>query len=230
VANDFKIKIGGYSIPALLEDSIKIKKKTLIFENFFENSMSSSTTVVNTLSGRILIDLRPDIRNIQFELVDGSLKELNLDKDKKFTSDIVQVFLIMAIHFKVPYFQLIDSNLLLANSAFDENASIEMILERLNEYEQYANAMIAFDVDTLVGVSESMSDSAMSESLSYSIQNSRVWQQIILHSFKSQFAKAGDKMEDHRWCIFISSSAFLINQFKKLAKFDLSSYEYNLKV
>ncbi|RMZ96816.1 cell division control 48 [Brachionus plicatilis] len=223
VANDFQIKIGGYSIPNLIKD-FNIGKLTQQYKKFF------SSQEMYSLSGRVLIDLREEYSSIQFELIDGKLKEISLDNQKiKFACDLVSILLVLALIFKVPYFQLIDSNFILSNSAYEQSTAIEFILEKLNEYEQYKNSMIVFDADTLVGISESMSDSFMSESLSYSIQNSSIWQQIILHSFKSQFAKSNqnNKEDQHKWCIFISSSEFLINQFKKLAKFELSKKEFD---
>lgn len=226
VANDFQIKIGGYSIPHLLRDNNMSDLEKELSKNFQQGE-------IDQLSGRVLIDLRSSISNIQFELVNGKLKEVMLNKDEiKFTSDLVPTLLVLAVMFKVPYFQLIDSNLVLADSAFEQNTMIEMILEKLNEYEQYDNSMIVFDADTLVGISESMSDSSMSESLSYSIQNNSVWQQIILHSFKGKFGKKGqkNKIDEHKWCIFISNSEFLINQFKKLTKLNLCNEENELNV
>ena len=97
------------------------------------------------------------------------------------------ILLLFAILFDVPYFQLIDTELILSNAAFDKNTAIEVILEKYSEFKHYVNAMMVYDADTLVGISESMSDSSMNESLSYSIQNSRIWQQIILQSFKANF-------------------------------------------
>lgn len=88
--------------------------------------------------------------------------------------------------------------------------------------------MIAFDADTLVGISESMSDSAMSESTSFSIQNSRIWQQIVLQSFK--FKSSNNYKDQHKWCILISSSEFLINQFKKTLRFEMCQKERDLMV
>lgn len=222
VANDFQIKIGGYSIPVLLKN-YDISGLTGKFSDCFTKEERSK------LTGRVLIDLRSNISNIQFELVDGELKEIALNKDDiKFTSDLVPMLLVFAVMFKIPYFQLIDSNLIMSNSAFEQSTAIEMILEKLNEYDQYEDSMMVFDADTLVGISESMSDSSMSESLSYSIQNTSIWQQVILHTFKGKFAKR--EGEKHKWCVIISSSEFLITQFKKLTKFELCKEEFEYKV
>ena len=94
-------------------------------------------------------------------------------------------------------------------------------------------AKVASDFQIKIG-------SALSESLSYSIQNNAIWQQIILHSFKAQFAKADasvrktvqtkSQFERHKWCLLISSSEFLINQFKKLTNFEWCAKEKELKV
>lgn len=242
VANDFSIKIGGYSIADLLKEN-NIKEMSKRLRNCFEQGEKEN------LTGRVLIDLRPNIRNIQFERKDGSLKEVNLNEEKRFASDLVPILLLFAIIFDVPYFQLIDTELILSNAAYDENTAIEIILEKYSEYKQYVNAMFVYDADTLVGISESMSDSSMNESLSYSIQNSRIWQQIILQSFKANFALKEDttsnnqrsylpsfgspksaSFTDHKWCVLISSSEFLISQFKRLVKFEYCQVEADLLV
>ena len=222
VAKDFQIKLGGYLIPQLLNESNISRFNTELKQKF-------SYEEYNKMSGRILIDLRENFKSIQIELVNGNIKEIELDSEKKFTGDIIPLLLSISIIFKVPFVQLIDSNLLLSNAAYDENTALEVILERYSEFEQYPNSLFIFDVDTVVGISESMSD--MSDSSSYSIQNARIWQQVILHTFKSPFAKKTDRLTDHKWCIIISSSEFLINQLKRITKFDYSikEKEYRLK-
>lgn len=223
VADDFQIKIGGFSIPELLlSESDLDKLETNLKANFDADDLAK-------MSGRILIDLRPDFLSIQMEYIDESLKEINLARSRRFTSDIVTILLQLAMLLEVPYFQLIDSSLALASSAFDENSIIEMIIEKLNEYEQYEDSMLVFDADTLVGISESLIDSStQQDTLSYSFQNGHIWQQIILNSFKSEFAsQQGVK---HRWCVIISSNEFLINQFKKMTKFEYCGKEEELLV
>ena len=222
VANDFQIKLGGYSIPLLLSDD----KHNL---NEIEDKLKLFFKQDDFFTGRVLIDLRSDFHNIQFELVDGGLKELELNKNKKYVDDLIPILLKLAFHLKVPYFQLVDSNLILSNSAFDENLMLEMVLEKLNEYDQYEDSMLIFDADTLVGVSESLSDSSFSPSSSYSIQNSRLWQNVLLHNFKSAFSKESSKNSKHKWFIIISSSEFLIDQLKKLTKFKHCEKEFELK-
>ena len=223
VADDFQIKIGGFSIPELLLTETNLESLALNLKSNFQDDD------LKKMTGRVLIDLRPDFLNIQMELIDeGGLKEINLSKNRRFTSDLVTVLLQLAILLEVPYFQLIDSSLALANSAFDENSIIEMILEKLNEYQQYDNSMLVFDADTLVGISESLIDSANTDTLSYSFQNGHLWQQIILNVFKSEFSSQfGAK---HRWCVIISSNEFLINQFKKMTKFEYCHKESSFLV
>ena len=226
VASDFQIKLGGYSIPSLLSkenenNSFNLNTIGDSIEKFFKNS--------DSFTGRVLIDIRPSFNNIQFECSDGSLKELFLKKEKNFVNDLIPFVLKLALKLNVPYFQLIDSNLVLSSLAFDENLILEMILEKLNEYEQYDDSMLIFDADTLVGVSESMSDSSFSPSSSYSFQNSRIWQNVLLHNFKSTFSKS--KNGKHKWFIIISSTEFLINQLKKQTNFKYceKEFEYSYK-
>jgi len=242
VANDFSVKIGGFTIADLMKEN-RINDMSKKLRDCFGPGEKEN------LTGRVLIDLRPNIRNIQFERKDGKLKEVGLSEEKRFTSDLVPILLLFAIIFDVPYFQLIDTELILSNAAFDENTAIEAILEKYSEYKQYVNAMMVYDADTLVGISESMSDSSMNESLSYSIQNSRIWQQIVLQSFKANFTFKEEtnnnnnqnyylpsfltksaSYTDHKWCVLISSSEFLISQFKRLVKFEYCQVEADLMV
>ena len=235
VANDYQIKFGGYTIPSVIKsvslDSIRSNLRAII-----------KGEEMNKLTGRILIDLRPDQLNVQLECTGGSLKEFDLAKvfpangniaysalqrDVKFTSDLVPFLISLATHLDTPCFQLIDSNMMLANSAFDQSAAFEIVIEKMLEFKEYANSMVIFDADTLVGVSENMSDSAMSESVSYSIHNTEIWQKVILDTFMS--IQPGRTFKEHRWCVLISSSQYLINQFKKIAKFELSEKEWELR-
>lgn len=181
------------------------------------------------LTGRIIIDLRSDFASIQMETLQGKVHEINLDSNKfKFTSDLLPILIKLSIQFKVPLLHLIDSPSLLLNSAYDENSALESIREKLNEYEQYDDSMVVFDIDTLVGILESMSDSAMSESISYSIQSNQIWQKVIVHNFKMPFGV--QENSKHKWCILISASEFLIGQLKRLTSFPFSNREIEFQV
>ena len=88
--------------------------------------------------------------------------------------------------------------------------------------------MAIFDVDSLIGVSENMSDSSMGQSNSYSITNNRLWQQVVIQTANSKLndSTADDESNgDHKWVVVVSKNEFVCKQFKSLTRFPLTLKE-----
>ncbi|CAF5172085.1 unnamed protein product, partial [Rotaria magnacalcarata] len=75
----------------------------------------------------------------------------------------------------VPLLQLIDLNLLSSKGAYDENKIFETLKERYDECMEYKRSMIVYDLDSLVGVNQSDSESSMGTSTSTSIVNQSIY-------------------------------------------------------
>ena len=210
VAHDFQIRLGRYSIPQLIQNSGRNDYCKLWDEVKNEN----------ILSGRILVDLQPSTSLIGFEyhnhIIDGLL-EIDLKErfeDVLYVSQLIPIILDFCIQLQVDNIQLIDTDALVSASAFDEASIGELVNEALEEFDKFDNGLIVFDVDTLVGVSESQS--GMNDSSSFSVQNQRLWQNI-LHAFKRSYFN--ENVTKRKWCVFISGSNFLIKQFQNLTAF-----------
>ena len=88
--------------------------------------------------------------------------------------------------------------------------------------------MAIFDVDSLIGVSENMSDSSMGQSSSYSITNNRLWQQVVIQTANSKLNDSTDDVSiggKHKWVVVVSKNQFVCKQFKSLTRFPLTSKE-----
>ncbi len=212
VAHDFQVKLGRYSIPRLIRQS----------KGNFSDLWSISYERANSFTGRILVKLNANSSIMEFERVNAppnDVFEVNISEkyNVRYASDLIPYLLELCHSLQIDNIQLIDID---TTSANDENSINELVSESLEEFEKFDNGLIIFDVDTLVGINETYTDSS-SGSKSYSIQNQRLWQNI-LHAFKKT-------LMSRKWCIIISGSSFLIDQFKKIAKFPLSSEEKRIK-
>ncbi|CAF4627428.1 unnamed protein product, partial [Rotaria magnacalcarata] len=70
---------------------------------------------------------------------------------------------------------LIDLNLLSSKGAYDEKKIFETLKERYDECMEYKRSMIVYDLDSLVGVNQSDSESSMGTSTSTSIVNQSIY-------------------------------------------------------
>jgi hypothetical protein len=218
VANDFQIRLGRYYIPELIKNSGEMQ---------IEHFWSVLEDRLKSLSGRVLIDLQEKVGLIQFEhnhkasndssLIELSIKEIGI----RFASDLVPLILDFCIKNNVDHIQLVDIDLTINSGTSNEDNICELVSEKIDENEKLDRSLLLFDVDGLIGVSESQTDS--SESKSYSIQNQRLWQ-IILHTFKRSFNNTVNT-NSKKWTVIVSSSKFIIEQFKSSVKFPLSNAE-----
>jgi hypothetical protein len=208
VADDFQVRLGKCSIPKLLKDST----------HNFENLWIEVANEINNLSGRIVIDLQENSRFIGFEKKTQDLLEIKLNNIIH-SSHLIPLILDFSIKFKIDNIQLINNDLLSSTSSFDEGSINELINESLEEFDKFENGLIVFDIDNLVGVNESGTSSIDANS-SYSVQNQRLWQNIIY--FYKTF---NNTRKTVKWCFIISSSKFLIKQLKSITHFPKSKLE-----
>ena len=211
VARDFQIFFGTTTIPNLLSC-----KKTS-----FELNLNKDYNY----TGKILIDLSKENSAMQLEYKNNNNREVHEIKlkDESTHDDVIDPLLKLSISENVDFIQMFDTSMLLNNVAFDDNTVMECVLERMSEWEQYSRSMAIFDVDSLVGVSENMSDSSMGQSSSYSITNNRLWQQVVLDKAKSNLFDSTGK--NHKWVVVITKNEFVSKLFKSLTSFPLTKNE-----
>ena len=211
VARDFQIMLGSLSIPTLIKSSNRTE--LLLNDNF-------------KYTGRILVDLSDDDNCvIQLEHKKDKKKEVHeyVVENIKLSHEVLPLLLKMGIKQNVDFFQMFDTAMLLNNAAFDDNTIMETILEKKGEWEQYSKSMAIFDVDSLIGVNENVSDSSMGQSLSHSITNNKLWHQVVIQIANSKLDDSNG--EGHKWVVLITKNSFISSQFKALASFPLSTAE-----
>lgn len=138
-------------------------------------------------TGRVLIDLSNEMKNIQFETCDGKVVEEYcsrlIQKEHKSPrisiADILGSIAKFCTNKKLDSIQLLDMDLLFSNSAFDDNTAFEILGEKLDEALQYEKVALIIDAESLTGVTENESQSNMGPSTSFSIQNHKMWSWIV---------------------------------------------------
>ena len=218
VARDFQILLGTTTIPLLLRSEKEEIKMTL-------NKNRKYT-------GKILVDLsNKDCCIMQLEYIEEDrsskkntkkIEAIELIK-AELTHEVIPYLLKLSINEHVEFIQMFDTSLLLNNAAFDDSTVMECVLEKIGEWEQYLNAMAIFDVDSLIGVTENMSDSSMGQSSSYSIANHKLWHQVVIQTANSKLDSSIGR--DHKWVVVISKNDFICKQFKTLTRFPLTDAE-----
>ncbi len=206
VARDFQILLGSYSIPILISSSF--------------NSEELKLKEKRDYTGRILVDLTDEDECVIYaeykEKKKKYVDEHNF-KNIKLAHEVVPILLKMGIKHNVDFVQMFDTSMLLNNAAFDDNTVMETVLEKIGEWEQYTTSMAIFDVDSLVGVNENVSDSSMGQSSSSSITNNRLWNQVVIQTSNSKLEDPNG--DGHKWIAVITKNKFISAQFKSLASF-----------
>jgi hypothetical protein len=214
VAQDFQIMLGPNTIPVLLKGLAK--DLDLIQQEL-------------KYSGRILVDLTDQkCARFQLEYECTDEKQIQLVELQKvnLTHDVIPALLKLSISENVEFLQMFDTSMLLNNAAFDDNTVMECVLEKLGEWQQYQRSMAIFDVDSLIGVSENMSDSSMGQSSSYSITNNRLWHQVIIEKANSKLNSSDSNApKNHKWIVVITKNEFICKQFKALTRFPFTKME-----
>ncbi len=234
MARDFQITLGPNSIPVLLRD-INVNNDDDDDDDYIDSNSThfDLNHAKNNYTGKILVDLSDEKCGlVQLELEtpenEMNLKHLHTIElpNVKLTYEVVPFLLKLSIAENVDFLQMFDTSMLMSNAAFDDNTVMECVLEKINEWKEYPRSMAIFDVDSLIGVSENMSDSSMGQSNSYSITNNRLWQQVVIQTANSKLNDSDTSSKrDHKWIVVISKNEFVCKQFKSLTRFPLTRKE-----
>ena len=179
VARDFQVTLGPNTIPILLQD----------FSRDASDDQLDLDHAKKSYTGKVLVDLSNEdfgVLQLEYELTKKGHLQTEIDAIElsraKLTHDVISTLLKLSINENIDFIQMFDTSMLMNNAAFDDNTVMECVLEKLSEWQQYPRSMAIFDVDSLIGVSENMSDSSMGQSNSYSITNNRLWQQVVIQT------------------------------------------------
>ncbi|CAF1165644.1 unnamed protein product [Rotaria sp. Silwood1] len=166
-------------------------------------------------SGRILVDLQNRKRFIEFNNDATDEKELNSEETSTLT--LLSRFINGCSSRNIDTVQIIDMNFLTKHNAFDENQIFELLATTFDECDEYNRSMLIFDIDSLVMLN--ISDSQTSQSVS--ISNIRLYQFIrekcktaVVEQKSSSSnitTEAAKEQLKEKWMVMIVKHQFLRN-------------------
>jgi hypothetical protein len=210
----------------------------LILQNIYERQQSSTkkkeTIKIRLLdqyrfTGKIIISLEKKERCVRIEAVRCENDELYvIEDDLNDTEHSLQQLLERITAYgdnrNVQLLQLIDLNLLSSKGAYDEKKIFETLKERYDECIAYKRSMIVYDLDSLIGVSRSESESSMGTSVSSSVVNQSIYTYVVsrFREAKLEAKKANKNEVNERWAIAVSRDQFLLRKFTTDVNFTLT--------
>ncbi len=210
-AQQYQILFGSETLPRLL------------LRNFLNDSRLYIHQLTNNsdYTGRIVIDLnsgyaRIERRTRRGNRIDASIIEDELHPSETNVQSLLERLTSYGKNRNVQLLQLIDLNLLASQSAYDEKKVFETLKDRYDECVAYTRSMIVYDLDALVGVNKSESDSNMGRSISSSVVNQSIYTYVRAR-FRDytiedeQQDQSTDNIE--RWVVAIIREPFLLRQF-----------------
>ena len=172
-------------------------------------------------TGRILIDLNDEDQEMRFQLDEKGQdryqlhsEPLFLDKKASNSSKVLPKLVEFTSERGIDFILLMDQDFRLSNNAFDESKIMENINEKMQEFTSYEKSLLIIDVDSLVGVVQSVSYSSMGPSTSYNLSDSKLYN-VVIH-----YANSSPKIlsESEHWVALISKN----KELTKMIKQDLS--------
>ena len=218
-ARNYQLFISGQStIPGL------ILQYSLHHQQGAKASKDTSFHLLSNIAytGKMIISLNEHV--IRIEVLDRHGKKCAIEEKLRDNEQSIPPLLDRLTTYgkdrNVQLLQLIDLSLLNARGAHEEKKVFETLKERYDECMEYDRSMIVYDLDSLIGVNKSESDSNMGTSYSSSIVNQGVYVQI-----KSRFQEA---QVDHlsvrdqqreKWAIAVVHEDFLLKKFSSDVQF-----------
>ena len=187
--------------------------------------MNGSRIHINHLSrqvhtGRVIVDLHGGSARI--ETIENSghtaIVEHKLFPNETSVQNLLERLTAYGKDRNVQLIQLVDLNLLASQGAYDEKKVFETLKERYDECVAYARSMIIYDLDSLVGVNKSESDSSMGRSMSSSVVNQSVYTYVRARFREAVVEKQQDKNDEtqqmvEKWAVAVIREPFLLRQF-----------------
>ena len=238
-ARQFRILIGAETLPTLLLRTHATQQGS---RNYDPTGRTRFKNLVNEhdsmYTGKILVNLHA--RRIEFEREHISSRmgeqkkeiypESLLDSETNL-QELLERLTVYGKSRNVQLLQLIDLNLLSAESAYDEKQKFEILKERLDECAAYHRSMIVYDLDSLIGVNRSEGNSSMGRSTNLSLINHNIYTHIKDKFLNTHIQAASTtKSEttvttDEKWSVMIVRDPFLLRQFCNDVQFTRVSSE-----
>lgn len=221
-AQQYQIFLGSETLPRLLMRNLVNRSPTRVIR-----------LTRHVYAGRVIVDLHDGSVRIEVIGDDGRLAvvEHELAVNETSVQSLLERLTVYGKDRNVQLLQVIDLNLLASQGAYDEKKVFETLKERYDECVAYPRSMIIYDLDALVGVSKSESDSSMGRSTSSSVVNQSVYTYV-----RARFREAvvEQRQEDvaseeqqtvEKWAVAVIREPFLLRQFTADVQFARTKHE-----
>jgi hypothetical protein len=180
-------------------------------------------------TGKILISLHDNDKGVRMEAIQNKNQRYVIEDKLRINEQSLQQLLERIASYgkdrNVQLLQLIDLNLLSSKGAHDEKKIFETLKERYDECMEYERSMIIYDLDSLVGVNKSESESSMGTSTSSSVVNQSIYSYITsrFREAKIEASRSNNRQTIERWAIAVVRDPFLLRKFTADVDFTLTS-------
>ncbi|CAF5043093.1 unnamed protein product, partial [Rotaria sp. Silwood1] len=224
----YRIFFGAETLPTIIARGMKGSDATNNSQQF-----NDITTQKNSIyTGKILANLHAgvmDIEAIQTHPITGErtkivYRYLLLDSETNLQGLLQRLTTYGKLR-NVQLLQLVDLNLLSAESAHDEKQKFETLKERLDECAEYRRSMIVYDLDSLVGINRSEGNASTGRTTNLSLINHNIYTHIKdkfqnTHvEFSTNPSHDNETNTEEKWSIVVISEPFLLRQFSDDVKF-----------
>jgi hypothetical protein len=111
--------------------------------------------------------------------------------------------------------QVFDIDWIVSNAAYDDSKMMEILVERISECREYSRSMMIFDLDSLIGVNNNQSNSNMGLSMSYSLNNQKLFNYIVDVAKKARCMHHDNNRREELWVVTVATHQFLSKTFKE---------------
>jgi hypothetical protein len=197
-AKQYQISLGSDTLPRLL-----LRNLTATNQNSsnklqqIQYLADDQRNLAVTYTGRIIVSLSD--RCVRIEAHNNQLHQPNIIIEHKLNEDetnlqqLLQRITRYGENRNVQLLQLIDLNLLSSQSAYDEKKIFETLKERYDECVAYHRSLIVYNLDSLIGINKSESESSMVD-----LQIFLLSIKIFIRMFEQDFVKLLLKQQDQQ--------------------------------
>lgn len=211
-AQQYQIVFGSETLPRLIQRNL-LNGSSVDIPQLTNNILYTGRIVVDLYGGHVRIEISKQRANPTNN--HRSIIEHELHRSETNVQALLERLTSYGNNRNVQLLQLVDLNLLASQGAYDEKKVFETLKDRFDECVAYTRSMIVYDLDALVGVNKSESDSNMGRSTSSSVVNQSIYTYVRARFRDCAIEYGQSKSDDNieRWAVAIIREPFLLRQF-----------------
>ncbi|CAF1449027.1 unnamed protein product [Didymodactylos carnosus] len=225
-ARQYRILLGAETLATILLRSTNHQYHSSKDEQAQERFHDLANQRDSIFTGKILIDM--DARHVSIEAVrthpitherEKIVHRHALLDTETSIQGLLERLTVYGKSRNVQLLQLIDLNLLSAESAYDEKQKFETLKERLDECAAYRRSMIVYDLDSLIGINRSEGNASTGRTTNLSLINHNIYTHIK-DKFQNTYIQApsdsndnNNIVSDEKWSVMAIREPFLLRQF-----------------